>query len=185
MAGQPRRQRHLGVPAVSGRRRRPQSAQESALAASPLLGLLDHRGDEDVVELALGTPLPLAELPAGAIHAAGRRARRAAPRSRLLPVRPAGAAAGDRRRVRQERLPTDREQVLVTNGAQHAFMLCAMLSLQRGDTALLEDPTYFGAIDACRAVGARIATVPVGPGGAAPGRDSRTHDGGRRAGWST
>ena len=29
------------------------SAQESALAASPLLGLLDQRGDDDVVELVL------------------------------------------------------------------------------------------------------------------------------------
>ena len=64
----------------------------------------------------------------------------------------------------KSRLPTRSDQVLVTNGAQHAFMLCAMLLLQRGDTALLEDPTYFGAIDACRAIGARIATVPVGPG---------------------
>ena len=144
------------------------SAQESALAASPLLGLLDQRGDEDVVELALGTPLPLEELPAerftlpGDEHAALLRDRGYYPFG-LPALRQAIAAEFCR-----SGLPTDREQVLVTNGAQHAFMLCAMLSLQRGDTALLEDPTYFGAIDACRAIGARIATVPVGPGGATP-----------------
>ena len=152
-------------PVVSAAR---SSAQESALAASPLLGLLDQRGDEDVVELALGTPLPLAELPAERFtlpadeHAALLRDRGYYPFG-LPALRRAVAAEFCR-----SGLPTDREQVLVTNGAQHAFMLCAMLSLQRGDTALLEDPTYFGAIDACRAVGARIATVPVGPGGAAP-----------------
>ena len=144
------------------------SAQESALAASPLLGLLEHRGDEDVVELALGTPLPLAELPADQFtlpadeHAALLRDRGYYPFG-LPALRQAIAFEFNRIGV-----PTDREQVLVTNGAQHAFMLCAMLALQRGDTALLEDPTYFGAIDACRAVGARIATVPVGPAGTAP-----------------
>jgi DNA-binding transcriptional MocR family regulator len=144
------------------------SAQESALAASPLLGLLEHRGDEDVIELALGTPLPLAELPAERFtlpadeHAALLRDRGYYPFG-LPALRQAIASEFARTGV-----PTDREQVLVTNGAQHAFMLCAMLTLQRGDTALLEDPTYFGAIDACRAVGARIATVPVGPAGTAP-----------------
>ena len=144
------------------------SAQESALAASPLLGLLEHRVDEDVIELALGTPLPLAELPAERFtlpadeHAALLRDRGYYPFG-LPALRRAIACEFARVGV-----PTDREQVLVTNGAQHAFMLCAMLALQRGDTALLEDPTYFGAIDACRAVGARIATVPVGPAGTAP-----------------
>jgi DNA-binding transcriptional MocR family regulator len=144
------------------------AAQDSVLAASPLLGLLDHRGDDDVVELALGTPLPLAELPAERFtlpadeHAALLRDRGYYPFG--LPVLRQAIAC----EFARSGVPTDREQVLVTNGAQHAFVLCAMLALQRGDTALLEDPTYFGAIDACRTVGARIATVPVGPAGSAP-----------------
>jgi DNA-binding transcriptional MocR family regulator len=144
------------------------SAHDSVLAASPLLGLLDQRGDNDIVELALGTPFPLPEMPAERFvlpateHAAMLQDRGYYPFG-LPPLRAAIAAE-----FGKVGLPTRRDQVLVTNGAQHALMLCAMLCLQRGDTALLEDPAYFGAIDACRAVGARLATVPVGPGGAAP-----------------
>jgi DNA-binding transcriptional MocR family regulator len=152
-------------PAVDAARH---STQDSVLAASPLLGLLDQRGDDDVVDLALGTPFPLAEMTADRFalpeseHAALLQDRGYYPFG-LPSLRAAIAAEFCRSGV-----ATTREQVLITNGAQHAFVLCAMLFLQRGDTALLEDPTYFGAIDACRTVGARIATVPVGPGGAAP-----------------
>src|SRR4029077_10894647 len=39
------------------------AAQASALAASPLLGLLARRDDEDVIDLAMGSPLPLRDLP--------------------------------------------------------------------------------------------------------------------------
>jgi DNA-binding transcriptional MocR family regulator len=66
-------------------------------------------------------------------------------------------------------LPTSEEQVLVTNGAQQAISLIASLYLQRGDTVLVEDPTYFGAIEAFRAAGARVSSVPVGVDGVAPG----------------
>jgi len=141
------------------------SAREVELAASPLLGLLDHRTDEDAIDMALGTPLPLIELPNELFtlppdeHQSLLRDRGYYPFG-IPALRRAIAAE-----FSKNGLSTSAEQVLVTNGAQHAFMLCAMHALQRGDTALLEDPTYFGAIDACRAIGARIATVPVGPGG--------------------
>ena len=182
VAGQPRRQRHLGVRAV----RRPSraarsSAQESALAASPLLGLLDQRGDEDVVELALGTPLPLEELPAERFtlprdeHAALLRDRGYYPFG-LPALRQAIAAEFCR-----SGLPTDREQVLVTNGAQHAFMLCAMLYLQRGDTALARGSDLLRR--AGRLPGHRRANRH-GPGRRRRRRargDSWTHDRGGRA----
>jgi DNA-binding transcriptional MocR family regulator len=57
---------------------------------------------------------------------------------------------------------------LVTNGAQQAIALCAALFVQRGDTALVEDPAYFGALDALRAVGARISPLPVQANGVRP-----------------
>ncbi len=60
-------------------------------------------------------------------------------------------------------LRTRPEQILVTSGAQQAISLLATLLLQRGDTMILENPTFFGAIDAFRAAGARLATVPMGP----------------------
>ena len=66
-------------------------------------------------------------------------------------------------------LPTRPEQVLITNGAQHAIALCAALYLQRGDSVLVEDPAYFGALDAFRVAGARVSPLPVEAGGVPPG----------------
>jgi DNA-binding transcriptional MocR family regulator len=56
-------------------------------------------------------------------------------------------------------LQTRPEQVLVTSGAQQAIYLAAWLFLQRGDTALVENPTYPGALDAFVALGARLIGV--------------------------
>jgi DNA-binding transcriptional MocR family regulator len=60
---------------------------------------------------------------------------------------------------------TQPEQILVTTGAQQAISLLATLLVQRGDTVIVENPTFFGAIDTFRAAGARLAAVPVGASG--------------------
>lgn len=56
-------------------------------------------------------------------------------------------------------LATRPDQVLVTNGAQHAISLLANLVVEPGDRVVLEDPTYLGAIDAFTAFGARLEGV--------------------------
>jgi DNA-binding transcriptional MocR family regulator len=66
----------------------------------------------------------------------------------------------------QAGLPTDLEQVLVTSGAQQAIHLAGWHFLQPGDTALVENPTYPGALDAFSAAGGRLAWVPTGRQGA-------------------
>jgi DNA-binding transcriptional MocR family regulator len=58
-------------------------------------------------------------------------------------------------------LPTTERQILITNGAQQALSLAAAFFLQRGDVAVLENPTYAGAIDAANAAGGRIVPLPV------------------------
>jgi DNA-binding transcriptional MocR family regulator len=58
-------------------------------------------------------------------------------------------------------LPTQAEQVLVTNGAQQAIALVANLLVEPGDPVVLEDPTYLGAIDAFTSFGARLIGVPL------------------------
>ncbi|THF86694.1 PLP-dependent aminotransferase family protein [Deinococcus sp. KSM4-11] len=68
----------------------------------------------------------------------------------------------------REGLPTRPEQVVVTSGAQQAISLIAGTLLRRGDHALLETPTYFGAIDVFRATGAELHGVPVGERGVNP-----------------
>ena len=59
-------------------------------------------------------------------------------------------------------LETTEEQVLVTHGAQQAIGLAGELLVERGETVIVEDPTYLGSIDIFTGQGARLVTVPVG-----------------------
>ncbi|GAA2813480.1 PLP-dependent aminotransferase family protein [Streptomyces showdoensis] len=61
-------------------------------------------------------------------------------------------------------VPTDAEEILVTAGSQQAVWLVAQALVDPGDTVVVEDPTYRGALEVLRARGARL--VPVGGEGA-------------------
>ena len=61
----------------------------------------------------------------------------------------------------QAGLPTRAEHILVTSGAQQALSLAATFYVQRGDTVLVENPTFFGALDTFRSLGARLIPLPV------------------------
>ncbi len=82
-------------------------------------------------------------------------------------------------------VPTGPEQILVTNGAQHAFVLALQELSAPGDRVLLESPTYPVALDAIRA--ARRIPGPIG----LPGpdvfigdkSDSSSWDGDRENTW--
>lgn len=62
-------------------------------------------------------------------------------------------------------VPTDPDQVLVTNGAQQAVYLVASQLGGPGSAVVLENPTYIGAIDAFRTTGNRLLPMPVDPDG--------------------
>ena len=62
-------------------------------------------------------------------------------------------------------LPTSPNEILVTTGAQQAISLLASLLAGPGSVAVIEDPTYAGVLDACRAVGATPLGAPVDAGG--------------------
>src|SRR5690554_143488 len=64
-------------------------------------------------------------------------------------------------RYRRRGLPTDPEQVMVTIGAQHAIALLSRTLIGRGDSALVEVPTYPHAYEALRNAGARLVPVSV------------------------
>jgi GntR family transcriptional regulator / MocR family aminotransferase len=53
------------------------------------------------------------------------------------------------------------ENVLITAGSQQAISLVSQLLLKPGDTILVENPTYSGALDLFRALDFRIVGVPV------------------------
>ena len=62
-------------------------------------------------------------------------------------------------------LPTEPAQVLITQGALHAWDLALRTFARPGDRVLVETPTYPGALDAVRAHGCVPVGVPVGPDG--------------------
>src|SRR5215472_3986984 len=66
------------------------------------------------------------------------------------------------RRLERWGLPTTADEVLVTTGCQQAISLVATELLQPGEAALIESPTFPGALDALRAAGARLVSAPLG-----------------------
>jgi DNA-binding transcriptional MocR family regulator len=56
-------------------------------------------------------------------------------------------------------LPTTPAQMMITNGAHHAFVLALRMLVGPGDRVLVEQPTYPNALEAIRA--AHASTVPV------------------------
>ena len=58
-------------------------------------------------------------------------------------------------------LPTSADDILVTNGAQHAIHLVTAALVGRGDRVVIESPTYPHAAEAIRSGGARLTALPV------------------------
>lgn len=63
----------------------------------------------------------------------------------------------------QEGTRTTPDQILITTGAQQAISLISSLFVHRGDAVLVENPTYFGALEVFRFAGARLSPLPVTP----------------------
>jgi DNA-binding transcriptional MocR family regulator len=55
----------------------------------------------------------------------------------------------------------DPEAILVTSGSQQAIDLIARVLLEPGDTVVVEEPSYFGALNVFRQAEARLVGVPV------------------------
>jgi DNA-binding transcriptional MocR family regulator len=145
--------------AATGARER---SRDLVLAGTSTLNLLQI-DDSEMIDFAVGTTKPLAGLPRHlytpdpAIMEMLLEERNYMPLG-LPALRQAIAAYYSERG-----LPTSAEQILVTSGAQQAIAIVTALYVQRGDTVLVESPTYFGGLDAFRLAGARLAALAVGP----------------------
>lgn len=60
---------------------------------------------------------------------------------------------------------TTPDEILVTQGAQQAIDLVFHAFLDRGDSVVIEEPTYTGALSVLGSLGARVIGVPVDDGG--------------------
>jgi len=58
-------------------------------------------------------------------------------------------------------LPTDEHQVVITTGAQQAISAAAACWIRPGDTVVVDDPTYPGALAAFTQAGARVVGTPM------------------------
>lgn len=126
---------------------------------SNLLGVLDREG-EDAIDFASGTPYPLRGLPTEALRLDESEYERLLANRLYYPFGWPDLRAAVAARYTGQGLRTSPEEILITTGAQQAIMLAASLFLQRGDTVLLEDPCYFGAVEAFRSAGARLQPLP-------------------------
>jgi DNA-binding transcriptional MocR family regulator len=119
--------------------------------------------DADVVDFGAGITAPLAELPKELFFPDAETQNALLAERGYMSVGLPRLRAAIARLYTKSGLPTVTEQILITSGAQQAISLIASLYIQRGDAVLVENPTFFGALDAFRLAGARLSPVPVGP----------------------
>jgi 2-aminoadipate transaminase len=120
-------------------------------------------GRDDVISLAIGWPAPrnypteaLARITAEIFEEEGGNALSYLPAQGLFDLREQIAARG-----RKFGYAEDADEVVITSGAQQAIALCAQATLEPGDVAVIESPTFIGMMTAMRGTRARVIGVPV------------------------
>lgn len=117
-----------------------------------------------VISLAAGVPrtvpspyLHLERLVQEAIAAGGQSLFQDSPTAGLAPLR----AELGRRLAMRGCIKPSAEQIFILSGSQQGLYLVAQLLLEPDDVVLVESPTYLGALEVFRAVGARLVKVPM------------------------
>ena len=120
-------------------------------------------GQEDLISLAIGWPAPstypideLARITAEVFAEVGRDALSYLNAEGLYDLREQVARGG-----RAHGYAHDADEVVITSGAQQAIALAARATLEPGDVAVVESPTFIGMMTALRGTGARVIGVPV------------------------
>jgi 2-aminoadipate transaminase len=120
-------------------------------------------GQEGLISLSVGWPSPslyptaeLARITADVFAEEGGQALSYLPAEGLWELREQLAARG-----RVTGAATGPEEILVTSGAKQALSLTARATLEEGDVAVIESPTFLGMLDSLRQTGARVMGVPV------------------------
>jgi DNA-binding transcriptional MocR family regulator len=128
-----------------------------------------HRGawvpgpaDDGTIDLAHAAPAAPSSVPA-AFAAALTELPRYLPQHGYHPAGLPELRARIAERYTSRGLPTSAEQVLVTSGALHGVSTGFQTLLRPGTRLLIEHPTYPNALDAARALGARILPTALDP----------------------
>jgi DNA-binding transcriptional MocR family regulator len=135
-------------------------AHSNVVTRGSLLNLLQVN-DPTLIDLAMATPEPLGDLVECAIARAQEDIRNLIRQRNYMPFGLPSLRNAVASSFAKAGTPTTPEQILITTGAQQAISIITSLFVHRGDSVLVEDPTYFGALEVFRFVGARMTPVPV------------------------
>jgi DNA-binding transcriptional MocR family regulator len=120
-------------------------------------------GQSGLISLAVGFPSPkvyptaaLARITAEVFEQEGGEALSYLPAEGLWELRDQLAARG-----RHEGWAEEADEIVVTSGAKQAIGLTARTTLEEGDVALIESPTFIGMLESLQLTGARVIGVPV------------------------
>jgi 2-aminoadipate transaminase len=136
---------------------------ETSYSEQILADTFSLAGREDVISLATGWPAPstypteeVARIAADVFAEEGGDALSYLPPEGLFDLREQIAARG-----RTYGYAEDADEVIITSGAQQAISLAAHATLEPGDIAVTESPTFMGLMTAPRGTRARVIGVPV------------------------
>jgi 2-aminoadipate transaminase len=120
-------------------------------------------GQSGLISLAVGWPSPqlyptaeLARITASVFEEEGGEALSYLPAEGLWEFREQLAARG-----REAGWAEEPDEIVVTSGAKQALSLVARTTLDDGDVAVIESPTFLGLLESLRHTGARVIGVPV------------------------
>jgi DNA-binding transcriptional MocR family regulator len=120
-------------------------------------------GQSGLISLAVGWPSPqlyptaeLARITASVFEEEGGEALSYLPAEGLWEFREQLAARG-----REAGWAEEPDEIVVTSGAKQALSLVARATLDDGDVAVIESPTFLGLLESLRQTGARVIGVPV------------------------
>ena len=124
---------------------------------------MSSTGQPDLISLAVGWPSPrlyptdeLARITADVFAEEGGEALSYLPAEGLYAFREQLAARG-----RAHGFAEDLDEIIVTSGAKQGISLAARATLEPGDVAVIESPSFAGMLDSLRQTGARVIGVPV------------------------
>ena len=134
------------------------------LAPSAIREILKNAGDPAVIAFAAGNPnaasFPLRDirrLTADILETKGPAALQYGTTEGYTPLREAVA----KRQRERFSVGRDFDDVLITSGGQQALELACRVLCDPGDAVIAEDPSFIGALNAFRGVGARVIGVPL------------------------
>ena len=136
---------------------------ELSYSEEVLADVMSSRGQDGLLSLAIGWASPdlyptteLARITAQVFEEEGGDALAYLPAEGLYALREQLAARG-----RTDGFAQDADEIIVTSGAKQGISLTARATLEPGDVAIVESPTFAGLLDSLRQTGARVIGVPV------------------------